>query len=104
MLQVQFKRSHRYYRPGEHCPRELNKGDYVVVAADRGCDLGVVRARFAADKYKREAHTAGHRGRGFALGVGEERELLRLATQDEVDAVPARALEEELILSVRIIY
>lgn len=69
--------------------------------ADRGEDLGVVRDKVHIYDYEEDKHTAGHRGRGFALTSGREvKNLLRIATDREKALIPEKVLEEELTLEV----
>lgn len=79
------------------------KGDFVVVEADRGEDMGVVSARLAVEQYRIDQHTAGHRGKGFNVGQPTDNKMItRLATVEDLDAIPNKILEEEIILQVRL--
>jgi hypothetical protein len=72
-----------------------------MVEADRGEDLGLVRDRIHVSEYEEDKHTAGHRGRGFALGSGGElKSVLRLATMEERSLISEKVAEEEVTLQV----
>ena len=98
---VQFKRSYRPFFLSPYAPRSIEKGDFVVVEADRGEDLGVVREKVLAVDYEEDKHTAGHRGRGFAVSSnGENKCLLRIATLEERALIADKVVEEEITLQV----
>ena len=98
---VQFKRSYRPFLLSPFAPRGIEKGDFVVVEADRGEDLGVVREKVSAAEYEEDKHTAGHRGRGFAVSSGGENKcLLRVATLEERSLIADKVVEEEITLQV----
>ena len=98
---VQFKRSYRPFLLSPYAPRNIEKGDFVVVEADRGEDLGVVREKVVASEYEEDKHTAGHRGRGFAVSAnGENKCLLRIATLEERALIQDKVVEEEITLQV----
>lgn len=99
---VQFKRSYRNYSLSVFGPKEIVKGDFVIVEADRGEDLGVVREKVHMALYEEEKHTAGHRGRGFAMttAISDMRSILRIATPAELALIPDKVIEEELTLQV----
>jgi hypothetical protein len=106
LYHVQFKRSHRYYGLHPHAwelssTGALAKGLLVVVEADRGVDIGVLRGRLQVWEHRDDRHTAGHRGRGFAVGdPSDGKRLLRLASEEEGAAVFAKVAEEEQTLQV----
>lgn len=104
LYHVQFKRSHRYY--GLHgeswglaAAGALGRGAVVVVEADRGVDIGVLRGFMPASGHREDRHTAGHRGRGFAVGDPTDgKRLLRLATEEEQGSIFTKVAEEETTL------
>lgn len=101
LYHVQFKRSHRYYGLHFGAPLNLVQGEMVIVEADRGEDIGVVRGAIPASEYREDRHTAGHRGRGFAVGEPKDnKKLLRRASPQEVAEIKSKVIEEELTLQV----
>lgn len=98
---VQFKRAYRNFQISPYAPRGLDVGDFVMVEADRGEDLGIIRDKTHITQYEEEKHTAGHRGRGFAAGNnGEVKHILRVATTEERALLVDKMMEEELTLQV----
>jgi hypothetical protein len=72
-----------------------------MVDADRGEDLGVIRDKIPVGEYQEEKHTAGHRGRGFAMGNnGEAKSILRHAGTEERTMIQEKVCEEEVTLQV----
>jgi cell fate regulator YaaT (PSP1 superfamily) len=75
-------------------------GEFVIVEADRGEDLGIVVEIVPAFTFSDDKHTAGHRGKGFATENGEIRKVLRIAGKDERQLLPSKAADENEVLEV----
>jgi hypothetical protein len=96
---VQFKRSQRNFILASAAPRGIVPGEFVIVEADRGEDIGVVIEVAPATLFNKDKHTAGHRWKGFATGQnGEIRKVLRTATVEERALLPDKAAEEAAII------
>lgn len=96
---VQFKHSQRNFILASTAPRGIQPGEFVIVEADRGEDIGIVVEIAPATLFHKDKHTAGHRWKGFATGQnGEIRRVLRIATIDERALLPDKAAEEAAIV------
>lgn len=100
VYQVQFKRAHRNFILGPTAPRDIKTGEYVKVEADRGEDLGMVIGKVAASDFADDKHTAGFKSRGFTYHQNEAKRIIRIATTEEQNQLPIKALEEEKVLQV----
>ena len=85
IYRIQFKRDQRLYFSQDPLVR-FNEGDYVIVEADRGEDLGFISAQL-----KHTAHFA-------EKEKVESNKILRVATDEEVRALPAKLIEENKAL------
>lgn len=98
---VHFKHSHRNFILAPSAPKNIQLGEFVIVEADRGEDIGIVVEIVPAYTFVDDKHTAGHRGKGFATDQhGEIRKVLRIASPDERELLPAKAAEEAAIVEV----
>jgi cell fate regulator YaaT (PSP1 superfamily) len=98
---VHFKHSHRNFILASSAPKDIQLGEFVIVDADRGEDIGVIVEIVPAYTFVDDKHTAGHRGKGFATDQsGEIRKVLRIASPDEVALLPMKAEEERAIAEV----
>ena len=65
MYHVQFKRASKIFLLHPAASKNVNMGDFVVVEADRGEDLGVVFKITQQASYTDPPPTAGFRGINF---------------------------------------
>eukprot|EP01041_Mallomonas_annulata_P002272 gene2272-4421_t len=100
IYQVHFKHAQRSYLLGPSAPRYIRIGDFVKVEADRGEDLGVVCDKIQAAEFREEKPTAGFRGRGIACDLADCKRITRLATDEERELLPGKAMEEMQVLQV----
>ena len=54
----------------------LTKGTIVIVQADSGEDIGIIRDRILLSTYRPDTQTTGPRGHGFALGIASDQNVL----------------------------
>lgn len=96
--QVQFKKTIRNFtlRPGDLTP--VQTGDFVIVQADRGEDLGVI-----TDSYPLQTFI----DRRYAMRAYMDEEdqnvgyILRVASPSETKLLPEKFQDEEMIFKVR---
>jgi hypothetical protein len=95
---VQFKHSQRNFILAAGAPGCVSLGEFVIVEADRGEDIGIVCEIAPASYFNKDKHTAGHRWKSFASGPnGEARKLIRIATLEERALLPDKAAEEAAV-------
>lgn len=95
---VQFKYLQRNYILSSEAPKNICVGEFIVVEADRGEDIGIVVEKAPASFFQKDKHTAGHRWKAFATGQnGEIRKVTRIATLPERALLPDKAAEEASI-------
>lgn len=125
---VKFKRTQRSFILGPRAPRDVKIGCYVKVEADRGEDLGFVVSRMPAEKYNsagrsnyRNAMNNNNNGNnnnsssdpllggGGANpnnnntnnnGAADLKQVIRLATHDEVNHLKVKKEEEDELLKI----
>jgi cell fate regulator YaaT (PSP1 superfamily) len=100
---VQFKRLHRNYLRSSAVDRQIRCGDFVIVEADRGEDLGVVCEVQQMPAFFREGGSLF--GSENKLGVGGEKNngvkhIIRHATPQEYALLPVKMAEEESIIEI----
>ena len=87
VFQVKFKRTTRSFLPSPH-PVQI--GQYVLVEADRGVDLGVVVGRISWDKFTK----------GKEAVTLDLKKITRPATDGEVKLLLDKAMEEATLLKI----
>jgi PSP1 C-terminal conserved region len=101
---VKFKRSQRNFVLGPRISRDLKIGTYVKVEADRGEDLGIVVGALPAEKYNsysgRASFTAGMGPPGGMNSITDLKQIVRLATHDEVSLLSMKRDEEDELLKI----
>lgn len=97
-MQVQFKKTIRNFtlRPGDLTP--VQTGDFVIVQADRGEDLGVITEAFPLQTFL---------DRRYAMRAYMDEEdqnvgyILRIASPSETKLLPEKFQDEEMIFKVQ---
>lgn len=98
---MHFKHSHRNFILSPSARKNIPLGEFVIVEADRGEDIGIVVEIVPAYTFVDDKHTAGYRGKGFATDQqGEIRKILRIASEEERDLLPDKAAEEAAVVEV----
>ena len=120
---MRFKRATRSYVLGTTAPLDVAVGDFLVVEADRGEDLGVVTdilsmKEFIERRYQQQQFLRGRGGRGGGGGGGggggvgggggggtEDDDqsvgrILRRATASERQHLPEKFHDEQLVVQV----
>jgi hypothetical protein len=91
--QVHFKRKHQFFFLHPSAKLTLCTGDYVIVEADRGQDLGVVREVIQAKRFWAIKNYA-------SISKTEIKNILRLATPQEVHALSIKMKDEDTVINI----
>ena len=87
---VHFKRSHRYFLVTPNLESQVVSGSFVIVEADRGEDLGIVGDLVPAERFWAI--------RFAAISKKMLKNILRLASRDEVQSLVTKT-EEEIVVT-----
>ena len=87
---VKFKRSQRNFILGPRMQRDAKVGSYVKVEADRGEDLGIVTTVVPSNN--------ANNGKESDLTTGDLKNIIRLATNDEITLLAVKRNEEDELL------
>ena len=102
--QVQFKRSQRNFLRSAQVEKQIRIGDFVIVEADRGEDLGVVCEIQPMPLFFREGGSLFSRdGKNSAWGDRKTgvKHILRHALPQEHSLLPVKFAEEQSIIEVK---
>lgn len=101
IYKVQYKTCARHHMRspyfGSNYPKE---GDFVIVEADRGIDLGMVVGAIPLGQYYRQMHF----GNGSEAVTIDDGKILRVATLRETQQVSLKGRDEEEVFMVSLVY
>lgn len=100
---VKFKRTQRNFSLGPRIEGDIKMGSYVKVEADRGEDLGIVICRIPGDKIMNTANRSRSNSTSSlpsGSGVADLKNIIRLATHDEILLLERKREEEEELIAI----
>lgn len=100
---VKFKRTQRNFSLGPRIEGGIKMGSYVKVEADRGEDLGIVICRIPGDKIMNTANRSRSNSTSSlpsGSGVADLKNIIRLATHDEILLLERKREEEEELIAI----
>ena len=100
---VKFKRTQRNFSLGLSVQGDIKTGSYVKVEADRGEDLGIVIGRIPGDKIMNTMNRSRSNSTSSlpsGPGIGDLKNIIRLATHDEILLLDRKREEEEELIEI----